>query len=43
MYAPTADLGQIRLAIAIAAQDDLHIQLMDVSTAFVGVDLEDEI
>jgi hypothetical protein len=36
-------LGHIRLALAIAAQYDLEIHQMDVCTAFLGVDLEEEI
>jgi len=42
-YAPTARLGHVRLALAIAAKYDLEIHLMDVCTAFLGVDLEEEI
>jgi len=42
-YAPTARLGHVRLALAIAAQYDLEIHQMDVCTAFLGVDLEEEI
>ena len=41
--APTARLGHVRLALAIAAQYDLEIHQMDVCTAFLGVDLEEEI
>jgi len=41
-YAPTARLGHIRLALAIAAKYDLEIHQMDVYTAFLGVDLEEE-
>ena len=43
MYAPTARLGQVRRALAIAAKHDLEIHQMDVCTAFLGVDLEEEI
>ena len=42
-YAPTARLGHVRLALAIAAKYDLEIHQMDVCTAFMGVDLEEEI
>jgi len=42
-YAPTARLGNVRLALAIAAKDDLEIHQMDICTAFLGVDLEEEI
>jgi hypothetical protein len=42
-YAPTASLGHIRLALAIAAKYDIEIHQMDVCTAFLGVDLEEEI
>jgi len=42
-YAPTARLGHVRLALAIAAKYDLEIHQMDVCTAFLGVDLEEEI
>jgi len=42
-YAPTARLGHVRLALAIAATYDLEIHQMDVCTAFLGVDLEEEI
>jgi hypothetical protein len=41
--APTACLGHVRLALAIAAEYDLEIHQMDVCTAFLGVDLEEEI
>jgi hypothetical protein len=41
--APTARWGHIRLALAIAAEYDLEIHQMDVCTAFLGVDLEEEI
>jgi hypothetical protein len=37
-YAPTACLGHIRLALAIATKYDLEIHQMDVCTAFLGVD-----
>jgi hypothetical protein len=42
-YAPTARLGHVSLAHVIAAKYDLVIQLMDVSIAILGVDLEEEI
>jgi hypothetical protein len=42
-YAPTARLGHVRLALAIAAKYDREIHQMDVCTAFLGVDVEDEI
>jgi len=42
-YAPTARLGHVRLALAIAAKYDLEIHQMDVCMAFLGVDLEEEI
>jgi len=42
-YAPTARLGHVRLALAIAAMYDLEIYHMDVCTAFLGVDSEEEI
>jgi len=42
-YAPTARLGHVRLALAIAAKYHLQIHQMDVCTAFLGVDLEEEI
>jgi len=42
-YALTAHLGHVRLALAIAAKYDLEIHQMDVCTAFLGVDLEEEI
>jgi hypothetical protein len=42
-YAPTARLGQVMLALAIAAKDDLEIHQMDVCTASLGVDQEEEI
>jgi len=41
--APTARLGNARLGLAIAAKYDLEIHQMDVCTAFLGVDLEEEI
>jgi len=42
-YAPTARLGHVRLALAIAAKYHLEIHQMDVCTASLGVDLEEEI
>jgi hypothetical protein len=42
-YAPTARLGHIRLALAIAAMYNLEIHQMQVCTAFLGVELEEEI
>ena len=43
MYAPTAHLGHVGLAVAIATKYNLEIHQMDVCTAFLGVDLEEEI
>jgi hypothetical protein len=42
-YAATDHLGHDWLALAIAAIYDLEIHQMDVCTAFLGVDLEEEI
>lgn len=42
-YAPTARLGHVRLALAIAAKYNLELHQMDVCTAFLGVDLDEEI
>jgi hypothetical protein len=42
-YAPSARLGHIRRALAIAAIYDLEIHHMHVCTSFLGVDLEEEI
>jgi hypothetical protein len=42
-YAPTARLGHVRLALAIAAKYVLEIHQMDVCMAFLGVDLKEEI
>jgi len=42
-YAPTARLGHVRLALAIAAKYNLEIHQMDVCTAFLAVDSEEEI
>jgi len=42
-YALTASLGHGRLALAIAARYDLEIHQMDVSTAFLGVDFDEDI
>jgi len=42
-YAPTARLGHVKLALMITAKYDLEIHQMDVCTAFLGVDLEEEI
>jgi hypothetical protein len=43
MYTPTARLGHIRLARAIAGKYNLEILQMDVCTAFFGVAMEEEI
>jgi len=43
MYALTACLGHVRLPLAIAAKYSLEIHQMDVCTALLGVDLEEEI
>jgi hypothetical protein len=43
MYAPTARLGHVRLALAIAAMYDHEIHQMAVCMAFLVVDLEEEI
>ena len=42
-YAPTARLAHVRFALAIATKYHLNIHQMDVCTAFLGVDLEDDI
>jgi hypothetical protein len=42
-YGPTARLGHIRLALAIAAKYDLEIHQMDICTAFLGIELEEDI
>jgi len=42
-YAPTARLGHWGLALASAVKYDLEIHQIDVCTAFLGVDLEEEI
>jgi len=42
-HLPTANLGHVRLALAIAAKYDLEINQMDVCPAFLAVDLEEEI
>jgi hypothetical protein len=42
-YPPTARLGHVRFALAIAAKYDLQIHQMNVCTAFLEVDLEEEI
>jgi hypothetical protein len=41
--APTAQLGHIRLSIAITAKYDLIIHQMDVCMAFLRVNLKEEI
>jgi hypothetical protein len=43
MYTTTARLGHIRLAFAIAAKYHLVFRQMDICTAFLGVDLQEEI
>jgi predicted dehydrogenase len=43
MYAPTAHLGHVRLALATTTKYDLEIHQIDICTAFLGVDLEEEI
>jgi len=42
-YAVTAPLGHVRLALAIAAKYNIEILQMDIYTASLGVDLEEEI
>jgi len=42
-YPLTARLGHVGLALAISAKYDLEILQMDICTAFLGVDLEEEI
>ncbi|GJX81475.1 zinc finger, CCHC-type containing protein [Tanacetum coccineum] len=42
-YAPVARISTIRLLIALAATDNLVIHQMDVKTAFLNGDLEEEI
>jgi hypothetical protein len=42
-YAPTASWGHVKMALAIAAKYDLKIDHREVCTAFLGVDLEEEI
>jgi hypothetical protein len=42
-FAPTARLGQVRLAPVIAAMYDLKIHHIAVCTSFLGANLEDEI
>ena len=42
-YVPTARLRHVRLALSITANYNLEIHRMDVCTAFLGVDLEEEI
>jgi len=42
-YAPTARLGHVRLALAIATKYDLQIHQIHVCLAALGVDLEEEI
>jgi len=41
-FAPTAHLGHLRLALAIAAKYDLEIHQMDACTALLGYDLKEE-
>jgi hypothetical protein len=42
-YATTARWGHVRLALALAAKSDLEIHHLEVCTACLGVDLEEEI
>jgi hypothetical protein len=41
--APTVRIGHLRLALAFGTKYDLEIHQMDVCSAFLGVDLEEEI
>jgi len=43
VFAPTCRLATIRLILAIAAIEDLHVHSVDISSAFLNGDLEEEI
>ncbi len=42
-YAPVSRLASIRMILSLAAKYKLHLQQMDVQTAFLYGDLEEEI
>lgn len=42
-YAPTVRMESIRLMIAAAAAEGMHLQQMDVTTAFLYAELEEEV
>jgi hypothetical protein len=42
-YAPVSRFASIRMILALAAKYKLHLQQMDVQTAFLYGDLEEEI
>ena len=42
-FAPVAKMASLRILFAVAAEEDLEIQQMDVITAFLGGNLEEEI
>jgi len=42
-YIPSARFGQVRLALTITGRYNLEIHQIDLCTAFLGVDLEEEI
>ena len=41
-YSPTVRFESIRMMMAAAASDGLHMVQLDVTTAFLYVDLEEE-
>ena len=42
-YSPVADMASVRMALTIAAALDLKVEQLDVVTAFLGSELEEEV
>jgi hypothetical protein len=43
VYAPVARLDSVRLLLALAAQEGSHVHYLDVKSAFLNGDLQEEV